>query len=401
MRFFKPAALFLLAFMAVTGLSEGLLRLTRVHYPASLFASDPDLGYVLRPNAEGWCEEESEAYVKINSDGMRDREHTVARAPDVVRVAVVGDSATEAVQLPLDKTYVPLTETELKRVARRKVEVLNFAALGYNLPQELIILRKKVWKYDPQVVVLALSMNGAILKSVRELYTGFGDTQNAPFFVEENGSLTLDAQSRAFQANFHPSTRRDRVMDYVNRSELLSLVNAARVQSGFRWNTLLTRVEPLQAHATPTSALPANYMREWPYLGAANEPLRHAWDLSLKTILAIRDEVARHHAEFWIVTLDMPMQTFPDPSARLAYQHKLGVESLYIPDKLIEKFAVENGIRHIILAPVMTQYVDQTHQVIHLDREGEFASGHMNEIGHRVVASRLASALHAGSEHLN
>ncbi len=110
-------------------------------------------------------------------------------------------------------------------------------------------------------------------------------------------------------------------------------------------------------------------------------------------MLAIRDEVARHHAELWIVTLDMPMQTFPDPAARLAFQRKLGVDSLYIPDRLIARFAEENHIRHVTMAPLLTQYVDQTHQALHFNRNGQFAFGHLNEVGNRQVAAHLSSAL--------
>ncbi len=386
--------------MAVLGLAESGLSLFHVHHPASFFTSDKDLGYVLRPNAEGWNVEEGDCYIKINSDGLRDREHTVQRPADVLRVAVVGDSTTEAYQIPQEKNYVSLAERDLKRMTRKKVETLNFGVLGYNLTQELIVLPTKVWKYDPQIVVLSLSMNAAILKSLRSLY--FGDTQNAPFFELQNGALTLDQQSREFQATYHPSVRRDRLMNYINRNELLCLMNAARVQTGLRLNSLESSLEPKAQAAGATLAERAAYEREWPYIGPVNEPLKQAWDVSLKIMLAIRDEVARHHAELWIVTLDMPMQSFPDPAVRQAFQQRMGVDSLYVADNLIAKFAEENRIHHVTLAPQLTRYVDQTHQVIHMnDRDGEFASGHLNEIGHREVAERLACAIATGSDLLN
>jgi len=382
------------------GLSEGILRVLQVHYPASLFAADRELGFVLRPNAKGWSTEEVDNYIRINSDGMRDREHTVARPPDTIRVAFVGDSATEAVQVAPSKTYVSVAETELRRLTGKKVEAFNYGVLNYSLPQDLIVIRKKIWKYDPQVVVLGLSVN-ALLKSIRPLYPG--DTQNAPFFVYKDGSLALDPPSLAYQASFHPSTRRDHVMDYVNSSEMLSVVNAARVQSGLRWSGIMAGFTPLQAGVVTGSEelKPLEYEREWPYLGPANATLGAAWEINQKILLAVRDEVARHHRELWVVTLDMPMQSHPDPAFRLAFQRRLGIGSLYIADELIARFLEENGIRHLTMAPYMTWYGDSTHQTIHGDRGGRYAMGHLNEIGLRALGSKLASEIHAGSDILN
>jgi hypothetical protein len=395
MQSFRRIALFLLAFAIMLSMAEVLLRALQVHYPASLFAADRDLGFVLRPNAQGWNTEEVDSFIKINSDGLRDREHTFARPSGTVRVAFVGDSATEAVQVPLPKTYVAVTEEELKRLSRKNVEALNFGVMNYSLAQDMVVIRKRIWKYDPQVVVLALSVN-ALIKTIRPLYPG--NTQNAPFYVLENGTLTLDAASREYQANFHPSTRRDHVMDYVNSSAMLSLFNAARVQTGLRWTGMRSGVTPLHAGNVFEVLKPMEYEREWPYLGPATDSLREAWEINQKLILAIRDEVARHHRELWLVTLDMPMQAFPDPEARLAFQRRLGINSMYVMDDLIARFAEDNGIRHLLMARTLVQYADQSHQVIHLDRGTRQGMGHLNETGQRALASLLAEGLHETSD---
>jgi hypothetical protein len=60
------------------------LRIARVSYP-SLYEEDGELGDRLRPGAEGWTHGEGGAYVRINSDGMRDREHSIAKPPGTMR----------------------------------------------------------------------------------------------------------------------------------------------------------------------------------------------------------------------------------------------------------------------------------------------------------------------------
>src|SRR2546426_8189504 len=44
---------------------------------------------------EGWYRKEGVSYVRINSDGLRDREHSKSKPADTVRVAVLGDSYSE------------------------------------------------------------------------------------------------------------------------------------------------------------------------------------------------------------------------------------------------------------------------------------------------------------------
>ena len=50
------------------------LRIVGFSYP-QFYEIDSSLGYSLRPNIEGWYRKEGVSYVRINSDGLRDREH--------------------------------------------------------------------------------------------------------------------------------------------------------------------------------------------------------------------------------------------------------------------------------------------------------------------------------------
>lgn len=54
---------------------EGGLRLADISYPY-FYITDPIVGYSHKPHAEGWWKKEGLAYIRINSEGFRDREHT-------------------------------------------------------------------------------------------------------------------------------------------------------------------------------------------------------------------------------------------------------------------------------------------------------------------------------------
>ena len=98
--------LLLTLFSAFIGLAicEGALRLLGYKYSGSTYTADPLLGWSLRPGAGAWEADEGVAWSKINSHGFRDRERSLNKPPGVYRIAVLGDSGTEARQVDMDKT---------------------------------------------------------------------------------------------------------------------------------------------------------------------------------------------------------------------------------------------------------------------------------------------------------
>src|SRR3979490_2421452 len=81
--------LFGLFFGAVV--AEIALRVAGYSYP-EFYQADNLRGYALPPNMQGWYRKEGEAFVKINSDGLRDVEHSKTKPPGTIRIAVIGDS---------------------------------------------------------------------------------------------------------------------------------------------------------------------------------------------------------------------------------------------------------------------------------------------------------------------
>src|SRR6185437_4013403 len=91
---------------------EVFLRIAGYSYPV-LTTTDPTFGVALRPRAEGWYRKEGEAYIRINSDGLRDKEHAKAKPANTVRIAVLGDSFAEALQVPQENTFWAVMEERL------------------------------------------------------------------------------------------------------------------------------------------------------------------------------------------------------------------------------------------------------------------------------------------------
>jgi hypothetical protein len=64
---------------------EVFLRIAGYSYPV-LTTTDQTFGVALRPGAEGWYRKEGEAYIHINSDGLRDKEHVKTKPRVTERV---------------------------------------------------------------------------------------------------------------------------------------------------------------------------------------------------------------------------------------------------------------------------------------------------------------------------
>src|SRR6266481_2539775 len=126
--------LLLIAFGLSCGalMAEIALRIAGYSYP-EFYQPDQSRGYSLRPNMQGRYRKEGDALVRINSDGLRDREHAFSKPPGTIRIAVIGDSYPEAFPVPLEETFWSIMEKQLRQCAAfggSLIEVINFGVSG-------------------------------------------------------------------------------------------------------------------------------------------------------------------------------------------------------------------------------------------------------------------------------
>ena len=152
----------------------------------SLYTWDAYRGWGLKPGAAGWQRDEGAGFVSVNRAGFRGPEWTIAKPSGTLRVAVIGDSFTEAPQVAYDQTFCAVAERALARckgLGGKRVQVMDFGTDAYGTAQELVTLRRHVWQYSPDLVVLAffsgndLRNNSVVLESdkCRPFYVFAGD----------------------------------------------------------------------------------------------------------------------------------------------------------------------------------------------------------------------------------
>lgn len=349
-------------------------------------------GWSLRPGYAGWINAENIIWMQVNRDGMRDRDHPVVTPPGTLRVAVLGDSYIQGLNVDPDKMFTTFLETRLNQCMRStgtRIDVLNFGVSGYGTAQEWLTYTHHAAKYRPDIVLLAVYTNNDIHNNHRRLNPTEVSDQS-PYFTLAGEALVLDDRYRAVLAAMvhQPWWRRGRIW----LTERLRVAQLAHdVWSGVRSAWIGEKGgNPDEGPDIGEDAI---------YRPPVVPELIEAWKVTEALILQLAEDVTRAGAEPWVVTLANGPQLLPGPDERQRFADQLGVGSLFYPDRRINTFAQQHGIGAIALAEPMSDYA--TRQRTHLrggyTRAVPFGAGHLNEHGNWLAATLVADRLCADS----
>src|SRR5688572_7877377 len=112
-RFLSFAGLLAVSLAAALVLGEAALR--GIGYAAPIwYHPDPVLGWTLRPGLTAWFRKEGRALVSVNAAGRRDQHVPIGKPAGVYRIAVLGDSYSEAFQVEREQAYWALLPGRLQ-----------------------------------------------------------------------------------------------------------------------------------------------------------------------------------------------------------------------------------------------------------------------------------------------
>lgn len=127
---------------------------------------DTNLGNIFFPNQKGIYVKKDNppimAEYRINNVGWNSpHDYRENKASDVYRIAVVGDSFIEALQINYNKSYPYLLERILneKKWNNKKVEVYTFGHSGANLNHYFHIAELVDQKYNPDLIIVNIVTN--------------------------------------------------------------------------------------------------------------------------------------------------------------------------------------------------------------------------------------------------
>ncbi len=126
--------------------------------------ADPLDGHDHEPGKEAYL---MGSDVKINSQGLRDKEYSLKKPDNTYRIVVIGDSITFGWGVEQEFTYPDVLEKKLNEKppagfpANVKYEVLNLGVGNYNTFQEVRRLKRIGLKYNPDLVLMGFFINDA------------------------------------------------------------------------------------------------------------------------------------------------------------------------------------------------------------------------------------------------
>jgi hypothetical protein len=398
----------------------------------SLYTWDAHRGWGLKPGAAGWQRDEGEGFVSVNSAGFRGPQWAIARPTGTLRIAVIGDSFTQAPQVAYDETFCAVAERALggcKGFRGRKVQVMNFGTDAYGTAQELITLRRHVWQYSPDAVVLAFFSGN----DVRNNSVVLESDKCRPFYVFEDGRLVLGGpfeRSRWFYLScmMRFESRHSQVLNLIGdaKSDIRSRMKARKAaRAAAAVAAPVASVPPViaprpaeralaradqttgrVAAAEATAPQPVQLgheagLEDDVYRPASTPVMQDAWRVTDGIITMIARETAAHHVPLLVVTIATPPQIYPSPLVRSYYAMTYRSSDIFYPDERIKALGEREGFDVLSLAPPMQAYADAHHTFLAGFKTTKLGVGHWNADGHRVagelIAQKICAMLSAGA----
>ena len=124
---------------------------------------DPDPSVItrLKPNSTGTYQQMyGEFTVKINALGHRDPARSITKPKGVFRILCVGGSNVYGAGINNEQTWPAQLEDYLNKSSTTRYEVWNLGVSGYNSLQMSAISKHAIEKYDPDLLIFALTNMG-------------------------------------------------------------------------------------------------------------------------------------------------------------------------------------------------------------------------------------------------
>jgi len=363
------------------------MRIAKIEYP--MFQTyDYHRGFSLRPNASGWWLREGEAYVKINKQGLRDKEYIKNKNKNIFRIAVLGDSFAEARSIPIKKTFWSLMEKELNHCKKNKgkIEVINFGVTEYSTAQQLLTLRHHVWDYEPDIVLLAFFSDNDISDNSKIL----SNKDYRPFFVLKNNGLVLDNSFRKSKTYLLlKSWIGQFVIKLTDYSRITQLLKEVYIKQHFKKQSENRKQEINNNQNSPDE----NTISYNQIYNPIEEKWRDAWFITESIIKLMNKEVKERNSKFLVVTLSNPAQVHPDPSFRRTFIKKINNNDLFYPDKRIKKLGKKEDFLVVNLAKQMSDYAEENKIFLHGFNNSVMGEGHWNIEGHKIASQIISKKM--------
>jgi hypothetical protein len=309
--------------------------------------------------------------IHLNNYGLHDTMLTLEKPAGVYRVLVVGDSATQGWQVPLEQGFPYLME----QASDGQIEVINLSVDAFGTDRELLLYSFLGWRFQPDLVLLAVYMGNDVLDNNINLETHlYGRRLERPYFTLDNGVL------------------------HLHNSPTFSL--ALFDSPAYHWLTQMqadnTPPPPENLPTVPRVISEDPYNVEYPeHLGMYLPDDAHwtnAWALTQALIVQMRDLAQAQGSRFAVVLIPDRRAIHTEDWDYTVQQYPFlqGIDPVS-PNTRMEDLLIAQGIPTLNLVWNLRAWL-----LRNIDQRLYYGGdGHLNANGHAVAAQRIYGWLNA------
>lgn len=304
---------------------------------------DSELGWVYQPHATILNTREGGAHLTLNELGMNDS--PVATESGVCRILVLGDSYTEALQLPREKNFIELAEDQTG------LDLVNAGRSGLSPPQYVVLAERVAPKVRANEYLVVLTKS-----DWRDIEKALGQVK-----VSGEGQITLRSNAKdAARKLLEPLTQNSALLTYLMR------------RGGVVWKRI-------SGH-------------QW-FVALAEQSIADSENGTASAISATRSEVeTRQLARASLAALSR------DKTLRLIYLPKLNYGSENLADSIaqsaeiqqkFQSIAADLGLTFLDTTTALLASYESTGLPTHGYQNASPVDGHPSAVGHQVIASTI------------
>lgn len=340
-------------------LLEVLIRMSGLTW-YDLREVDPKTGLLrFSPNSEIRVKRSCfETIVHSNSDGFYAREYAIEKPEGVTRVAILGDSMIEGVQVSMDENVAVRLEL-LMRGAGYQVEVMPFGISSRGTYINMRTYEAYVKKYKPDIVIDAFLMSNDL-----------NDDTSGPFAArfDADGSVSLTAPLQTQKA-------------FIGHARGL-MRHSALVMSLYR---AVQGVSMQSRTETLGGSVPPAYQ---PYSKERVQAIEDAWFLEEKLLKKFKEVAEENSAHFVVVSLTEAYRVHPDVREQVIPQKVFERLDFSLPEQRLAEIATQLDILYL---PLLAPFIERART------SGELSylpcDGHWSATGHQWAAEEIATFL--------
>ena len=366
---FGSATLIIMSLVTVL-FAEIILRLAGFHSPLT-YEPVSEYGWKHFANHHFTrVTESSTIEISTNSMGLRDTEHKLDDKINPTKFLFLGDSFTEALQVPFNKTFVKLFESLHSTQSSNNIETINSGMSGFGTDNALLYYINEGKKYRSKHIVLMFYIGNDIRNNWYKLENIDTGGFRKPYY-------SLNSSNQLVH-NINPNDQTTKLISRVK----LALNKHSRLYAFVR----VMRDSFRHENNSGESKIPFDFNI---YKTTQEQEWEQAWKITGKLLQKLNVLIKQENAELLVTIIPSQEQVHQKYWKQAIPQHNK--KDLYkwdvtLPTRKLISILKTNKINHLDLLPIFTEAAKRSSEELYLPIDA-----HWNEKGHMLAAQALSA----------